>query len=86
MLTLSRNIKPKNHRRKSCPELNMMHSNINIKAYLDVEYFLTDHADEVKIRAINSKCAKSSRASSSNIFRSFSMKSLGFYREALRFT
>lgn len=59
MLTLSRNINLKSHKRKSCPELRMRSSNIKIKSCLDVEYFLTEHADEVRIKTVNPKYAKS---------------------------
>lgn len=81
ILTLSRNINLKSHKRESCPELRMKSSNIKIKSSLDVEYFLTMHAEEVRIKTVNPKCAKSLGIPGPDIFILYFLETLGFYRK-----
>lgn len=81
MLTLSRNINLNSHTRKSYFELRMRPSNTKIKSCIDVEYFLTEHADEVRIKTVNLKYAESLETFGSAVFILCSMEFLEFYRK-----
>lgn len=63
----------------------MMRScNIQIKSCLDVEYFLIEHANKIRIKKANAKYEKPFQTSGSEVF--IFLKVLRILQEVLKFT